>query len=631
MKKQLQSIKEVLLGCFLFSSSLMAQTVSVEAESMQKGGPYAGNSFNPFTGVALYANGDFVTANRTLNPMPGQFSVTVRGASSNGAAAGVSLEIDGVQVTTFSFIGTTASTITKSVALSGSSNKTIKLVLKTDNGSNDTFIDWISLTANGGQPTVKPAPVIPSQGAVASGNYRNMFVESGYSAANVQTKINAAFQQLFYGDYNSQKIYYPVGSDEAYILDTGNQDVRSEGMSYGMMICVQLDKQAEFNKIWKWAKNKMQHQSGVRQGHFAWQCDVNGNKLDLNAAPDAEEYIITALFFAAKRWGNGFGLFNYQAEANAILNNMMNKESPVVQSITNMFNSTEKQVVFTPIGASALHTDPSYHVPAFYEVWGVAASANNQFWRDAASKSRLFFNTAANNATGLMPEYANFNGSPKAGNGKEDFRYDAWRCIMNMAVDYTWYKKTEDEKMLSKKIHSFFISKGISTYGNQFTLNGTQLAGDHSPGLVSCNAVGSLASDVTTAWNFIDEMYNLSIPAGTYRYYDGLLYTLSLLHLSGTFKAYIPTPVSQVAMVNLLNATVFPNPSNGSLLHLNIDADAINADWTLTNSMGAAILTGKAAKEGPNEVPIQNLQPGVYHIRLDKKGQSKNIRFVVNQ
>ena len=42
---------------------------------------------------------------------------------------------------------------------------------------------------------------------------------------------------------------FPDG-DKADILDLGNQEVRSEGMAFGMMIAVQLDKQEEFDKLW---------------------------------------------------------------------------------------------------------------------------------------------------------------------------------------------------------------------------------------------------------------------------------------------------------------------------------------------------------------------------------------------
>ncbi|HTF82105.1 MAG TPA: glycosyl hydrolase family 8, partial [Cytophagales bacterium] len=99
------------------------------------------------------------------------------------------------------------------------------------------------------------------EGAFHTGIYRNMFKELlNKTDAEVNAKVNTAFQHVFYGTA-TQKLYYEVGTDMAYILDVNNNDVRSEGMSYGMMICVQLNKQAEFNKLWKWAKTYMQYGS----------------------------------------------------------------------------------------------------------------------------------------------------------------------------------------------------------------------------------------------------------------------------------------------------------------------------------------------------------------------------------
>ena len=36
----------------------------------------------------------------------------------------------------------------------------------------------------------------------------------------------------------------------AYITDWANHDVRTEGMSYGMMIAVQMNKKREFDALW---------------------------------------------------------------------------------------------------------------------------------------------------------------------------------------------------------------------------------------------------------------------------------------------------------------------------------------------------------------------------------------------
>src|SRR5690242_11076184 len=76
-----------------------------------------------------------------------------------------------------------------------------------------------------------------SMGAFESGEYPNLFSDYlGKSDAEVQAKLDETWNQLFYGDDVNERVYYPVGADMAYVLDTGNDDVRSEGMSYGMMI-----------------------------------------------------------------------------------------------------------------------------------------------------------------------------------------------------------------------------------------------------------------------------------------------------------------------------------------------------------------------------------------------------------
>ena len=383
-------------------------------------------------------------------------------------------------------------------------------------------------------------PKIPAKGAFYTGVYRNMFAEAGYDRNLIDSKLEAIWQQLFYGDANQQRIYYELGSDEAYIFDTGNKDVRSEGMSYGLMICVQMDKQKEFNKLWKWSKVHMQHQSGPRKGYFAWQMNGDGTIIDPGAASDGEEYIVTALFLAANRWGNGEGIYNYSKEANEILELAMTKHKGNNAPITNLFDSEKRQITFVPSEEGRLFTDPSYHLPAFYELWSRWASTNNSFWKQCASESRKMFPKFAHKVTGLMPDYANYDGSPKHVGDHGDFRFDAWRCIMNMAVDYAWFKKSCAEPKQIRKIHTFFINEGINSYGNQYKIDGTKLDTPHSAGLVACNAVGALASKDKTAWLFVDDFFNTPIPSGQYRYYDGLLYFMSYLHLSGNFKVYNP-------------------------------------------------------------------------------------------
>ena len=399
-------------------------------------------------------------------------------------------------------------------------------------------------------PTAQPTPA-PGRAAFKSGTYRNLFVERGRQPQEIAAKIAGAWESLFASTDDTRRVYYPAGANEhgplAYVKDIGNGDIRSEGMSYGMMIAVQLDKQAEFDAIWNWAKSNMQHQQGDRQGYFSWHNSDDGSKLDPNPASDGEEWFATALFFAAGRWGDTGPRFSYRAEADAILNTMLHKSDMLTGgAVTNMFDRQQKQVVFVPFGAAATYTDPSYHLPAFYELWGRWATGyagkqqeDRQFWLDTAQTSRDLFQKASHPATGLAPDYANFDGTPRAENGHGDFRFDAFRVIGNVAVDYAWFGADERERALCDRLQAFFASQ--PSYVNQYTLDGKPLSSDRSPGLIAMNAVASLAAtDQARAGAFVDALWELQPPTGTWRYYDGLLYTLALLHVSGNFRIYTP-------------------------------------------------------------------------------------------
>jgi endo-1,4-beta-D-glucanase Y len=398
-----------------------------------------------------------------------------------------------------------------------------------------------------------PAPAPPSDGAYASGSYRNLFAEwnPGLTDADIQNKLNEYWDSLFGAD-PERRIYYPEGSNQngpmAYIMDINNDDIRSEGMSYGMMIAVQLDRKAEFDALWNWAKTHMQYQSGPREGYFQWQCRPGGCTQGAVPASDGEEYFATALFFAAHRWGSGTGIYNYEAEANRILDTMLHKEEMnggVVEGVTNMFNRAERQVVFVPVGNAASFTDPSYHLPAFYELWGRWAAgwngqqaADRQFWLDAAARSRELFSQAAHPTTGLSPDYAEFDGAPRDMQGHGDFRFDAFRTAVNWAVDYAWWAADPNEPMLTDRLQAFFESKGVGSYVNQYTLAGEPLSTDRSPGLVAANGAASLAATHPRAWKFVEALWELEPPSGRYRYYDGLLQFMALLHASGNFRIY---------------------------------------------------------------------------------------------
>ena len=528
---------------------------SGECSKMTCGGSYAGPvSGKEYSAVALYGNGDYCSTSYEFEGTNKKYRMVVKGASSNSSTASVSVYIGGKKVGTVGFTGTTLSEQSLEFKMTDVTGKQeIKFLLETDNGSNDTYVNSYELYYIGDVKPLPDAPIPASVGAVSTGKYRNLFKELGYSDAEIDKKVESAWQKFFYGT-DDERIYYPVGEDMAYIYTADTDDVRSEGMSYGMMICVQMDKQEEFDRLWKWAKTHMQHKSGEFKGYFAWQMNTNGTIKDNTPAADGEEYFATSLLFASARWGNGEGIYNYNKEAQEILKTMLHQADDG-QGV-NMFNKEHKMPVFCPIGNAATFSDPSYHLPAFYEVWAREAEQDNDFWSEAAEASRQHFKDATNEKTGLGPDYSEYSGTAKNEGNHGDFRFDAWRIAANIACDYAWWAQDDWATTHANRIQSFFYDQGVDSYGNQWSLDGKNLSPDHSPGLVAMNATASLASSDKKSWSFLEDLWNISPTTGKYRYYDGCLYMMGLLHCSGKFRAYLSsnTPVVVNGKISTTNA-----------------------------------------------------------------------------
>jgi oligosaccharide reducing-end xylanase len=441
------------------------------------------------------------------------------------------------------------------------------------------------------------------KGAFATGKYRNLFVEIGHSPEDVKAKVRKAYDQLFHGDLQTQALFIPAGKNDngplAYIPDVQHTDVRSEGMSYGMMIAVQMNDKESFDALWNWSRTYMYHDDPKHPtyGYFSWEMNYDGTPISEGAAPDGEEYYAMALLFAANRWPGGTGIYDYKKQADTLLHNMVHRETitgptnaagrkipspripadpyemgtiivktpaptttPATSPAANAGGrrgggfggfggprnaTTGKEVsdehhmiLFVPDVGRGAFTDPSYHLPAFYELWARWGPAEDRaFWLQAAQASRDLFVKAANPQTGLLPNMANFDGTARS-----EFQEDAWRCAMNWTVDWSWFAKDPRQQELSDRLQKFLESQGMDTYGDHFTLDGRATRNRHSPGLVATTGLASLsATDKDRARKFAEALWNLKVPDSlVFRYYDGLLYMMCMLHASGEFQVIMP-------------------------------------------------------------------------------------------
>ena len=390
------------------------------------------------------------------------------------------------------------------------------------------------------------------EGASKTGKYRNIFREAGYKQADIDTKLTKAYHDVFEGP---NKVYFEVGDSMAYVSDVKNHDARTEGLSYGLMVAVQLNKKDVFDRLWRWTKKYMQHQSGARDAYFAWSVEPKTLKHNSEgSASDGELYFVTDLLFAANRWGNNTSI-NYYAEARRILDAMWNKNG--TEGVTHVINLEHKQITFVPDKFGYDWTDPSYHLPAFYEVWAeYAKDGHEQFYRDCADTARAFLHRACNQVTGLTPDNTEFSGVARTrGRMASAFRYDSWRVPMNIAMDYSWFAKDKTwQQDYAKRLQDFLYSRGIDTFEDQFNQDGTlpdvilQAGGykklRHSIGLVATSAATSIMGTQAKSWKFVDALWNAKLEPysdGYFDpYYDGLLYLFSLMHLSGNYRIITP-------------------------------------------------------------------------------------------
>ncbi|MEJ0007591.1 MAG: hypothetical protein WDM77_14805 [Steroidobacteraceae bacterium] len=111
------------------------------------------------------------------------------------------------------------------------------------------------------------------------------------------------------------------------------------------------------------------------------------------------------------------------------------------------------------------------------------------------------------------------------------FGYDSWRTVSNWSVDYSWWHQDAQEPVLSERVQKFLSGQGMQTFVDRYTLDGRPLSTRHSPGMVAAAAVGSLAAapgPVSKA--FLQELWGMPVPSGEQRYFDGMLYLMSMMH-----------------------------------------------------------------------------------------------------
>ncbi len=380
--------------------------------------------------------------------------------------------------------------------------------------------------------------------------YRNLFSLIGKEDQEINNRLNEIFETFFYGS-EEERIYHPAGEDMGYLEDTGNHDARTEGMSYGMMICVQMDKKEEFDRIWKWACTYMWMEEGESEGYFAWSCGLDGTRNANGAAPDGEEFFAMALFFASHRWGDGEGIYCYSGQARKILRACIHKGENGRPGYP-MWNHENRQILFVP---GIDFTDPSYHLPHFYELFALWADEEDRpFFKEAAKVSRGYLAKACHEKTGMSAEYAEFDGQPMSRplpwtTDRHDWFFsDAYRTVANIGLDYEWFGIDEGQYDAPEKLLRFLDARWDEDPFEIYEVDGTSLHKPalHPVGLQVTTTQGILSvlgrtkdeESIRIAKKWLEEFFRMPLREGNRRYYDNCLYFFAFLALSGNYRIW---------------------------------------------------------------------------------------------
>ncbi|HEY6726690.1 MAG TPA: glycosyl hydrolase family 8 [Polyangiaceae bacterium] len=361
----------------------------------------------------------------------------------------------------------------------------------------------------------------------------------GVTEEEAEMAIRSAYEQLFFGDPDTQAIYRAVGDDAGYIEDVNYNDVRTDAIGYGMFVTVQVDDREVFDKLWTWTKRYMLMTAPPRKGLLRWSCSTEGTDCASSAATDATSFIVTSLYLAQAKWGDA-GAHDYEADANTLVDAMVlteERNGGIVDAVQNMFDIGAR----LPRKTSSTNDEPylftDYVMPAFYDYWSKWRTEDAQFWLEAAEASRNLLRTASVAGNGLIPLEIESDGSPAPTVDYYDER--SARTLLNRWFCHAWTGPHPWVYALNERLLDFLSEQDLLV--SSYYLTGKVRGDRNTVAHLALTATAAAATEDTAAYaSFLQALADQPIPEGDRRYYDGMLYLISFMAVSGNIDAGTP-------------------------------------------------------------------------------------------
>lgn len=369
--------------------------------------------------------------------------------------------------------------------------------------------------------------------------YPNLFTELlGKSEDEITAKLDADFAQLFHGDGATESIYVTVGTDQAYVWDPRQLDIRSDGFANALLVAVELDRRDEFDDLWRFADAHMVLRTGPLRDYLRSRCDVGGDVCDETVSAEPHFAATSALWLAHGRWGST-GELSYQTEAERLMAAVFRTEvgaTTQLGELSGLVEPTRSLPLATPYGSDAQQTSSAAMTAAYFGLW--AEKSGDARALLLAQNARAYLASVSDSATGLMPDHPLLDGSVAA--DQDVFSANSYPVPLAVALDSIWFGASAWHVAEANRLLEFF--KGPLAAGNYaatYSVSGEP--GTPLGDLLSLQAPLSACAVATTTnvrTEFVQAAWDAKLNTGISRKFGNLLYLLSSLLLSGRLRVY---------------------------------------------------------------------------------------------
>lgn len=298
----------------------------------------------------------------------------------------------------------------------------------------------------------------------------------------LHTKITAVTSmEILQSSWDKYKIEMIDPDGAVRRRDQGN-DVVSEGIAYAMLRAVWINDQETFDKVYSFAESKLSRKNNKDLGDnlLAWL--YQGNTVtDWGAASDADEDYALALAFADKKWGRPkqSGLENYKDKSIAVQKDILSLETGWIGDKVYLQPGTWYAF------KAPIPVNPSYLAPGHYKIFNqmtpdprwekLIESSYDILWKSSGSiDGVLGIGLPADWV--LVQDNGNITKAPDLG---IDYKYDAFRTSIRIAMDYEWSSDLRAKNYLTLSGARNFLLKNFNNKGQiatEYSHNGMPIS-----------------------------------------------------------------------------------------------------------------------------------------------------------